>query len=518
MTENIGRLGRRNRRPHAAETATHAVPMRSERYRQLTNPFEPLRIFSDDQIEALHDSALTVLENSGLRILHSGARHRLALAGAEVDEATEMVRFDRGMVEQAVTRAPKIVKLHARTPARTVEVGGNHLVFTPVVGPPNVTDLARGKRPGSLDGFSDFVRLAQSFDVIHLLGPSVEPQDIPVNVRHLEMTLAQLKLSDKTPWVWCRGHVAVQDSFEMIRIVHGLDEAAFRERVCTYTVVNTNSPRQLDLLMAEGIMDFAEAGQLVIVTPFTLAGAMAPVTLPGALTLAHAEALAGITLAQVTRPGSPVAYGSFTSNVDMKSGSPAFGTPEYFKAALGAGQLARRIGIPWRSSSATASNAPDEQAAYESEMSLWGAVLGGCNVLLHAAGWLEGGLSASYEKFILDIEMLQMMAECLQPVDASTDEIGVDAIADVDPGGHFFASEHTMQRYRTAFYAPLVSDWRNFGAWQEAGAQTAGQRATQIWQATLHGFVAPELDPSKQEELTEFVIRRREEGGAAPPG
>jgi trimethylamine--corrinoid protein Co-methyltransferase len=332
------------------------------------------------------------------------------------------------------------------------------------------------------------------------------------------MTFAQVTLSDKTPWIWCRGHAAVQDSFMMLRIALGLDEAAFRERVCTYTVVNTNSPRQLDLQMAEGIMDFAEAGQLVIVTPFTLAGAMAPVTLPGALTLAHAEALAGITLAQVSRPGSPVAYGSFTSNVDMKSGSPAFGTPEYFKAALGAGQLARRIGIPWRSSSATASNAPDEQAAYESEMSLWGAVLGGCNIVLHGAGWLEGGLSASYEKFILDIEMLQMMAECLQPVNASTDEIGVDAIAEVSPGGHFFASNHTMQRYRTAFYAPLVSDWRNFGSWQEAGSRTASQRATDIWHATLQGFTAPGLDPAVEEELAAFVARRRAEGGAAPTG
>ena len=225
-------------------------------------------------------------------------------------------------------------------------------------------------------------------------------------------------------------------------------------------------------------IDFAAHGQLMIVTPFTLAGAMAPVTIPGALTLAHAEALFGIALTQMVRAGAPVMYGSFTSNVDMKSGSPAFGTPEYTKAAFGAGQLARRIRVPWRCSSATASNAPDAQAAYESQMSLWGALLGGCHFMLHAAGWLEGGLTASFEKFILDVEMLQMFAELFQPVPASSDDLGIEAVAEVGPGGHFFSAAHTMQRYRDAFYSPLVSDWRNYGQWFDAGAKTATELAT----------------------------------------
>ncbi|RPI47840.1 MAG: trimethylamine methyltransferase [Betaproteobacteria bacterium] len=516
MRSANGKTNRRNRRPAAAGAEAVAAPARSERYRQLTNPFEPLRIFSDDNVEALHLAALTILENLGIRVLHAGARRQLAAAGAAVDESTEMVRFDRGLVEQALSTVPHTVKLHGRSSDRTVTLGGRHVIITPVSGPPNVTDCQRGRRPGSLQEFRDFIRLAQSFDVIHALGPSVEPQDVPVNVRHLEMTHAQLTLSDKPPWVFCRGHQPVQDSFEMLRIVHGVDEAAFRERVYTYTVINTNSPRQLDIPMAEGIIEFAEARQLAIVTPFTLAGAMAPITVPGALTLAHAEALAGITLSQITRPGAPVAYGSFTSNVDMKSGSPAFGTPEYVKAALGAGQLARRIGVPWRSSSATASNAPDEQAVYEAEMSLWGALMGGCNVLLHGAGWLEGGLTASYEKFILDVEMLQMMAETFQPVEVSADEIGLDAIADVSPGGHFFSTPHTMQRYKTAFYSPLVSDWRNFGTWEEGGSRTARQRATDLWRSTLESYTAPAMDQAIGEELTAFVERRRAEGGAVP--
>ena len=268
--------------------------------------------------------------------------------------------------------------------------------------------------------------------------------------------------------------------------------------------------------MAEGIIEFAEAGQLTVVTPFTLSGAMAPVTIAGALTLAHMEALFGITLAQIVRPGAPVMYGSFTSNVDMKSGSPAFGTPEFTKACFAAGQLARRVGIPWRSSNATAANVADAQSAYESQMSLWGALLAGCNLLLHGAGWLESGLSASYEKFILDVEMLQMFAELFQPLGADSADRATEAIRAVDTGGHFFSTAHTMERYKTAFYQPLVSDWRNFGQWSDAGAKSVTERATSIWKATLDRYVAPTRDQAILDELEAFVARRKSDGGAPP--
>jgi trimethylamine---corrinoid protein Co-methyltransferase len=516
MDPHQSRSERPGRRRSTGKGSGQVPPARSERYRRLTNPFEPLRVFSEDEVAHIHDSALSILENLGLRVLLPEARQRFAAAGADVDESTEIVRIDRGLISLALSSAPALIDLIAPNPLRSVTIGGKQLAVTPVSGPPNAGDLDRGRRPGSMRDFRELLMLSQSFDVIHMLGPLIEPQDVPPQFRHLESTLAQLTLSDKLPFIYSRGGPQVEDCLAMIRIAHGVSEDAFRSRAYTYTNINTNSPRQLDIPMAQGIIDFAAAGQLVIVTPFTLAGAMAPITIVGALALAHAEALAGIALAQFVRPGAPVAYGGFTSNVDMKSGSPAFGTPEYVKACFGTGQLARHVGLPWRSSNATASNAVDGQAVYESQMSLWGALLGGCNILIHGAGWLEGGLCASYEKFIIDIEMLQMFAEIFQPLITNADEIGLDAISEVAPGGHFFSAAHTMQRYKSAFYAPLISDWRNFGQWQEDGALNVTQRANKLWHQTLDQYTAPARDPAVIEELSAFVARRKAEGGAGP--
>jgi trimethylamine--corrinoid protein Co-methyltransferase len=475
-------------------------------------------MFSDDEVESMHLGALAILERQGMRVLSPRGRAVLASAGASVDESTQMVRFDAAQVSAALATVPAEAELITANPARSCRVGGRHVVFAPVAGPPSVSDLERGKRTATIADYQDFVRLSQAFDVIHVLGQMAEPQDVPITVRHLETTLAQLTLGDKAPYFYCRGDGQLDDCFEMLRIAQGINTATFEAAPRCYSICNTNSPLQLDIPMTEGIMAFARHRQLMIVTPFTLAGAMAPVTIPGALTLAHAEALFGIALSQIVRPGAPVMYGSFTSNVDMKSGSPAFGTPEYAKAAFGAGQLARRIGVPWRCSSATASNAPDAQAVYESQMSLWGSLLGGCHFVLHAAGWLEGGLTASFEKFILDVEMLQMFAELFLPTPATAEEIGLEAVAEVGPGGHFFAAQHTMQRYRDAFYTPLVSDWRNYGAWAEAGAKTATERASDVWRATLAAFQPPPMDAAVREALAAFVERRSREGGAAPVG
>jgi trimethylamine--corrinoid protein Co-methyltransferase len=492
------------------------LPERSRAYRRLQNPFTPPRIYSDDQVAAIHVAALTLLENQGMKVLSAIGRRRFAAAGASVDESTQVVRIDRGMVAKALATTPSEFTFHTPDPEFNVTIGGRHVCFAPTSGPPNIMDIHNGRRAGTVEDFRNLIKLCQTFDVIHSLGGAVEPQDSPVHVRHFETTRSMLLLSDKVPFVYSRGSKQIADCLELIRIANGVSVDDFKLKPRTWTVINTNSPLQLDIPMAEGIIDFAEAGQVLIITPFTLAGAMAPVTITGALTLAHAEALAGITLAQCVRPGTPILYGSFTSNVDMKSGSPAFGTPEYAKAAFGAGQLARYIKVPWRSSNATASNTPDAQAAYEAQMSLWGALMGGANFMLHAAGWVEGGLSTSYEKFIMDIEMLQMFAELFQPVGAEASDMAVDAIAEVGYGGHFFACGHTMERYRTAFYTPLISDWRNYGTWSNDGAKTATERANAVYQETLARYVTPERDPAIVEAMNDFVDRRTAEGGAPP--
>ncbi|MEM7170881.1 MAG: trimethylamine methyltransferase family protein [Pseudomonadota bacterium] len=480
----------------------------------LSNPFPPIRVFSEDQIEAIHETSMTMLEEIGLNILLDEAREIFRAAGADVNDETQRVRFDRNLILEAVGKAPSSVTLYSRNPHRDITFGGNRVVFATVGGPPNVSCLEHGRRPGTLAAFEDLLRLAQSFDVLHVITPMVEPIDIAPGLRHLEMTRSMALLTDKIPFLYSRGREAVADSLEMMRISRGASWEEFQKRPGCYTVINANSPLQLDIPMCKGIIDFAKTGQLMILTPFTLAGAMAPVTIAGALAQQNAEALTGIALSQLVNPGAPVTYGGFTSNVDMKSGAPAFGTPEYVHAAFASGQLARRYNLPWRSSNTNASNTPDAQAAYESQMSLWGALMGGCNFLLHGAGWLEGGLTASMEKFIIDVEMLQMFARVFQPPPCDSAALGLDAIREVGPGGHYFGCAHTLERYENAFYAPMLSDWRNFETWQEGGSVNATDRAHKIYKDTIAAFEPPPLDPAIRDELDAFVAKRTEEGGA----
>ncbi len=512
--ERLRERRRGGRRTGGAARAGAGKPMANPAFRRLSNPYAPIEQYSADQIEAIHDTSLTILREIGIRVLSDQARQIYRAAGADVDEATKHVRIEAALVLDAVGRAPTQVTLRTRNPVRQVTAGGKALAFATVGGPPNVSDIENGRRPGTLAAFRDLARLAQSFDVIHLLNPMVEPMDVAPPFRHLRMTRTMVTQSDKVPFVYCRGIQAVADALDIIRLANGLTEELFTRTPCCFTVVNANSPLQLDDLMCKGIIEFARRGQLMILTPFTLAGAMAPITLPGALAQQNAEALAGIALAQMVRPGTPVAYGGFTSNVDMKSGAPAFGTPEYVKAAFASGQLARRYRLPFRSSNVNASNAPDAQAAYESQMALWGAIMGGCNLLMHGAGWLEGGLTASFEKFIIDVEMLQMFAALMQTESFDDDALALSAVREIEPGGHYFGTRHTLARYETAFYAPLLSDWRNFETWQESGALDATRRANRIYKQTLADFEPPALDASILGEIDDLIARRESEGGA----
>ena len=484
-------------------------------WRQLRNPLSPIEILQAEQIEAIHDTSMQILEEVGMDFLHPDALALLRQGGAEVEAGSERVRFDRGLIEEALAKAPSEVRLHARNPDRHLSLGGNRIAFGTVASPPNVSDLAGGRRPGNFADYCDLLRLAQSLNIVHFFsGYPVEPVDLPPETRHLDCLAAFITLSDKAFHAYSLGRTRIRDALEIVRIARGIDEETLERETSLFTIVNTSSPLRLDGPMIEGVLEMARRNQLVVITPFTLSGAMAPATLAGALAQQNAEALAGMTLAQLANPGAPVAYGGFTSNVDMKSGAPAFGTPEYTRAALVGGQLARRYGVPYRSSNANAANLADAQAAYESEMSLWGATMGHANIVLHAAGWLEGGLCASFEKMVMDAELLQMMAEFLTPLEVSEDTLALDAVREVGPGGHFFGAAHTLTRYESAFYSPILSDWRNFETWEEDGSRSATERAHGLYKEILAQYEPPPLDPAIAEELAAFVARRKEEGGA----
>ncbi|QBX99346.1 trimethylamine methyltransferase [Rhodophyticola sp. CCM32] len=499
-----------------AGAARDATAKRKVDYRHLKNPFPVMGVFSEDRVEALHEAALDMLETLGIKVLLPEARALFKAGGARVDAPAEMVFIGREMVTAALDTAPKSIPVKAGHPDRDLTLELGNLIFQPGAGAPHATDLARGRRPGTIRDFRELTQLTQSFDVLHMVPPLIEPQDAPIHLRHYTTMEAQLTLSDKLPFVFSRGTPQVQQSFEMLRDFRGLSDETFHADPHCYTIINTNSPRQIDIPMAQGLIDFARAGQVSIVTPFTLMGAMAPITVAGAITLSHAEALAAITLAQLARPGAPVCYGTFTSNVDMKSGAPAFGTPEHMKASLAAGQLARRLGLPWRCASGSAANINDAQAANETQFGIWGCLLAGATVVIHAAGWLEGGLTVSYEKLITDMEVLQMVAEICAGTAAGEVEIGLDALAEVQPGGHFFAAGQTMARYQTEFYEPLVADWSNFGTWTERGAHDANTRATGVWQDRLARFTPPATDPDRIAALNAYIRAKTAAGGAPP--
>ncbi len=512
MTRERSQGGRRRR---SARPSRIIGGISQRPFKQVRLPYRPIEVLGTDAIEAIHGAGLTILEEIGIRVLEPRARTLFAGAGAEVDEGEMHVRLDRALIEDLAAKAPASFTLAARNPARDVRLGDGNVIFSAVGGPAYVSDMERGRRQGTYAEMCDYIRLVQALNILHQEGGGpFEPLDLPAATRHLDLYHAEITLTDKSWQPQTLGVARTMDALEMAAISFGISREELAGK-CVFTgIINTNSPLQLDIPMAEGLITLAEHGQAAVITPFTLAGAMSPVTLAGAIAQQHAEALAGIALTQIVRPGVPVMYGGFTSNVDMKTGAPAFGTPEYTQAAQISGQLARRLRVPFRSSNVTAANTNDAQAAYESQMSLWGSLLGGAHLINHAAGWLGGGLTASFEKLIIDAEMLQMMAAYFEPPEVSEATLALDAIREVGPAGHFFGTAHTLERYETAFYTPLLSNWDNHDTWVERGSIDAVRRANQIWHQLLDEYEQPPIDPAIDEALRAYMERRKREGGA----
>jgi trimethylamine--corrinoid protein Co-methyltransferase len=476
----------------------------------VANPYAPVEVLDAEQIETIIEAAFSVLEAQGMRFLEPHSRAVMRRAGAGVDENEQIVRFDRGLVEEKLAFAPSEFTLCARNPDRNLAVGGNSILFASVGGPAFVSDLDSGRRPGTYAEMCDYLKLVQSLNIVHQEGGGpFEAMDLPAETRHLDLYLAQIRLLDKNCQAYALGRERTVDSIEMICIALGVDRDQLARTPALLAIINTNSPMQLDIPMTEAVFELASAGQVCCITPFTLAGSMSPATIAGTLVQQTAEVLAVATLAQTIRPGAPIMYGSFASNVDMRSGAPALGTPEYTKAAQASGQVARRLRLPFRSSNTTVSNCVDAQAAFESQMSLWGSVMGQANLVNHAAGWLEGGLTASFEKLIVDAEMLQMIAEYLRPIVVDDDELALDAIAEVGPGGHHFGTAHTLERYESAFYSPLLSNRQNFESWQESGSLDIAVRANSLWKQLLQEYEQPPLDPAIDDALVEYVEKRK---------
>ena len=483
-------------------------------WRNAVNPFAPTPIISDDEVESLHLAALRILEETGVRCHVAEARNLLRSAGALVDDSAAPVRVGRDIVETALNSLPAQFTLMPRNPAHAVTMGGNHITTAAVLGPPNVSDHMRGRRSGTLADLRELLQLTQFFNVVQMNGWPVEPLDVEVRFRHLDAAMAMLTLTDKIPYVFCQSRQRIEDVLLLCAMARGETLDEFGKRPGVFSIINTNTPLQFDVPMTLGIMEMARHGQPTLLTPFIMAGASTPATIGSAMALNTAEVLFGVVLSQLVRKGAPVVYGCAAVNVDMRTGAPAYGFADMGRCTLIGGQMARRYNMPMRSSNFSASNIPDFASGYESANAVSSAIRAGAHLIMHAAGWVEGGLCTSYEKFVLDCEIMQTAFHMLEPIDISTDALALDEIANVGPGGHFFGTQRTLDTVENAFYRPLVSTTQNYGAWSEAGGKDASQRATGIWQEALRIYEQPALQSERFEAMTEFVMKRKEQGGA----
>ena len=487
--------------------------------RGFRNPLPPLDLLSPDAEEKVHRASLRLLQEQGVVFEEARALDLFRKAGQKVDDSEQRVRLDPDFVMETAAKAPQRFTLHARDPEWDTTLGGDTVVFAPVSGPPFVADVERGRRDGTLPEQNDLVRLAETLDVLHHGAPEVACKDLPVESRHLDILRDQIRLSRKGMIGDAWSTVRARDHITMIGILfRGLDRKsgggdprdAVRDRPALVGIINSNSPLRYDTPMLEGLLEYAEAGQVNIITPFIMAGATSPVTLAAAVAQQNAEALAAVVLAQLVRPGAPCVYGSFLTGLEMRTGAPGFGRPEAALGILSSAQMARRYRLPCRGGGVlTNSKIPDHQAAQEKMNMLWPLLLGRVHYVLHAAGWLDGGLIASFEGMVLDGEALEMVGRFFEGLRVDDDRLALEVIGRVPVGGHFLGEEHTRRHFRTEFYFPALADTEAYDAWVKKGARDAAARATDRWKKLLASYQEPTLDPAIEQELTEYVERRK---------
>jgi trimethylamine---corrinoid protein Co-methyltransferase len=473
---------------------------------KLEQPLHRLPIYEildEEGLELIYSTSLQLLADVGIDFYDEEARSILKEHGATVQGET--ITFEPGMVEEYLAKAPQKFTQLARNPTNNLEIGGESLTFAPVYGPPFVLDTDGARREARLQDFENFIKLAYLSPYIHHSGGTiVEPSDLPVETRHLDMLYSHIKYSDKAIMGSVTSPENAADSVHLAEILFGKDE--IRENPALISLININSPRQFDAGMLQALTVYARARQAVIITPFILSGAVAPVSIAGTLVQQNAEALAGLAYAQMVEPGTPVVYGSFMTNIDLQSGAPVFGSPESQLAIFASAQLARRCGLPFRSGGMfSSSKIPDAQSAYESMMTMLPAVYARTNFILHAAGWLENGLVAGYAKFVLDCEVLGMLYKLLKGIDLSEESLALESLRQVEPGGHHLGTDHTMRHFREAFYRAELFDYATDDDWKLAGAKDSQARASDKVKALLGDYQAPELDPGIDEALQAFM-------------
>ncbi len=476
----------------------------------LINEMPRYEILDEAAIQELERGWRRIVSELGIEFLHPEALEYFEKAGQKVDG--ELVKFDPDWILEQVRKAPSTFMLQARNPERSVQIGGNHMVFSTVYGCPFVREGSE-RRNASYNDFENLVKLAQSFPQLDSPGGTIcEPDDKPLDSRHLDMVYALMTLSDKPFMGSVTSGPNALDTIAMAEIVFGKE--SLDKNPAIISLINVNSPLRYDDRMLSALLEYAKAGQATIVTPFLLMGAMSPVSVVSTLAQQVGEALAGIALVQTIRPGCPVVFGSFLSNTDMQSGSPSFGTPESAVGLLCTGQIARHYDLPFRGGGAlTSSQVVDAQSAYEAMMTLWPTFLAGTNFVMHSAGWLESGLVSCYEKFITDVECLRMLNEVFKPLEVNEEALAYSAHQEVGQGGHFLGAVHTLERFRECFYRPLVSSTENFERWNRLGARDTATRANEIWKKTLEEYEQPAMDDGLKEELKAYVDRRRTELG-----